>query len=1065
MKSTTQHFKLSKLLVEINKSLAKQLQLMPTRAVPGAALLALTAGAFSPAFAQDEQLEEIQITGSRISRSTMETPTPVTTIQASELSAMAPGNLIDSLSQMPQFYSNQTPEQVNGGQNSGGSNVNLRGAGVNRTLTLLNGRRVVPSNRFGTVDVNLFPEDLLRSVENVTGGASASYGTDAVAGVVNFILDTDYVGFKTHSQTGITEYGDGRTWEVGAAFGHEFENGLHILGSLSAADQAKISSAKGLADRRHFLERTARITNPDLNGPTEITRKYVVPTTFTNGGIIVENARPTINRMVFGRDGNLSALPFNGQGALTTGCLCYASGDPSNLGIDTDNEIQNSYRRYNSFLYLDYDLSESTNVFSQFIYAENTTSDQRESITLQSSWQGRIYPDNAFLTDQARRLIQDSGAPFVGYGYAGLNTPDTPLGESRQDTDNTMYSATFGFDHEFDFGWNLKGYYQYGENEQDFITTNGVRTDRLNLAIDAVRDPATGEIVCRVNLPQFTGPIAQGGNGGLFRDCVPINTFGGVQNISGAGANYIMDRDNKIARQWTDQHFAELVADGELFSGFGAGPVDGAFGISYRKEELDQRTLDPSDEFPAQVDGTLLSDLGIHPAALRGIVAQGQSGGIPGYNGIPGLRFVPTGYQGDQNSSSVLFSSLRELGGGYNVKEAFTEVNWPLLADLPGVDLLEVNTAARWADYSGSGDIWAWKVAANWTLTDEFRIRATRSRDVRAASLRERFDQTRGGANVQNPWDNRNLWQAASLSGGNPNVAPEEADTITAGFVYQPEWLDGFSGSLDWYSIDINGAIAQLQAQQIVDNCFRGEVSLCQYVISNDAPVTNPAGGFRPIDRVENIFINLQTQKIEGADMELVYRSDIDLFGDFSEDFAVRFLTSWLSENSQQTAGAGGIMDDRVGQIQGFGLPEWKITTNLTYNIENYTMFLQGRWIGDGIVDRTRVESSVAVPGVVPTGSVLAACNRTVAGVTTPYICSLDDNSVPSNFYMDARIMGRFGENDNLEVFANIQNLLDRDPIVTPGTTAVGRTGVGSNINSLYDILGRRYTIGLNYEF
>lgn len=1020
------------------------------------ALVALGAGAATSIYAQEAQLEEIQITGSRITRSTMETPTPVTTIQASELAAMAPGNLIEGLTQMPQFYGNQNQEQVNGGQNSGGSNVNLRGAGTNRTLTLLNGRRVVPSNRFGTVDVNLFPEDLLRSVENVTGGASASYGTDAVAGVVNFILDTDYVGLKTHAQTGITEYGDGRTWETGVAFGHDFGNGFHILGSLAAADQAKINDLGALEDR-DFLRRSARITNPDPNGPTDIIRPYVQPSSFNRTGVLIDNTRPSINRMIFTPSGNLVPMPTTSVGAITNGCLCYAGNDPTDRGIDSDNEIANSFRRYNSFVYLDYDLSESTTLFAQGIYADNSASDKRESITLQSSWQGRVYPDNAFLTNQARDLIVASGAPFVGYGLAALNRPGTILGESRQDTDNKAYSFTTGFDHEFSFGWNLNGYYQYGKNVQDFVTTNGVRTDRLNLAFDAVRDPATNQIVCRVNLPQFTGPLSAGGNGGLFKDCVPLNTFGGVENISKAAADYIMDRDDKIARQWTDQTMAELVASGEVFDGFGAGPVDAAFGVSYRKEELDQRTLNPADEFPAQVNGTLLSNQGIHPASLRGLVPQGQSGGVAGYNGIPGLRFVPAGYLGDANSSSVLFSSLREIGGGYNVKEAFTEFNWPLLSGLTGVESLEVNTAARWADYSGSGDIWAWKFSGNWTINDEVRVRATRSRDVRAASLRERYDQTRGGANVQNPWNNRNIVQAASLSGGNPSVSPEEADTTTAGIVYQPAWLDGFSASLDWYSIDINGALAQLGAQNIVDNCARGDVSLCQYVITTgNVPVTNPTNGaFRDIERVEAIFINLQKQKIEGADMEMVYRGDVDLFGDKSEDFAVRFLTSYLGENSIQSQ--GGIVDDRAGQIGGFGFPEWKVTTNLTYNIENYSMFLQGRWIGDGLLDRTRQESSVRIPGPVPAGSVLAACGTN--------ICTIDDNSLPSTFYMDARFTGRFGENDNLEVYANIQNLLDREPVITPGTS-VGRTGTGLGVNaSLYDILGRRYTIGVNYEF
>ena len=1020
------------------------------------ALVALSASAVTSAYAQEAQREEIQITGSRITRSTMETPTPVTTIEASELAAMAPGNLIEGLTQMPQFYGNQNQEQVNGGQNSGGSNVNLRGAGTNRTLTLLNGRRVVPSNRFGTVDVNLFPEDLLRSVENVTGGASASYGTDAVAGVVNFILDTDYVGLKTHAQTGITEYGDGRTWETGVAFGHDFGNGFHLLGSLAAADQAKINDLGALEDR-DFLRRSARITNPDPNGPTDIIRPYVQPTTFNRTGVLIDNTRPSINRLIFTPSGNLVPMPTTSVGAITNGCLCYAGSDPTDRGIDSDNEIANSFRRYNSFVYLDYDLSESTTLFAQGIYADNTASDKRESITLQSSWQGRVYPDNAFLSTQARDLITASGAPFVGYGLAALNRPGTIVGESRQDTDNKAYSLTTGFDHEFSFGWNLNGYYQYGKNEQDFVTTNGVRTDRLNLAFDAVRDPATNQIVCRVNLPQFTGPISAGGNGGLFKDCAPLNTFGGVANISQAAADYIMDRDDKVARQWTDQTMAELVASGEVFDGFGAGPVDAAFGVSYRKEELDQRTLNPGDEFPAQVNGTLLSSQGIHPASLRGLVPSGQSGGIAGYNGIPGLRFVPAGYLGDANSSSVLFSSLREIGGGYNVKEAFTEFNWPLLSGLTGVESLEVNTAARWADYSGSGDIWAWKFSANWTINDEVRVRATRSRDVRAASLRERYDQTRGGANVQNPWNNRNIVQAASLSGGNPSVSPEEADTTTAGVVFQPAWLDGFSASLDWYSIDISGALAQLGAQNIVDNCARGDVSLCQYVITTgNVPVTNPTNGaFRDIERVEAIFINLQQQKIEGADIEMVYRGDADLFGDKSEDFAVRFLTSYLGENSIQSQ--GGILDDRSGQIGGFGFPEWKVTTNLTYNIENYSMFLQGRWIGDGLLDRTRRQSDIRIPGPVPAGSILAACGAN--------ICTIDDNSVPSTFLMDARFTGRFGENDNLEVYGNIQNLLDREPVITPGNS-VGRTGTGTSVNAgLYDILGRRYTIGVNYEF
>jgi len=1054
----------------MNTNLRSSYRFKQKATLQSAVLLAITTGMFATAHAADEALEEIQVTGSRIARTTMETPTPVTTMQASELAAMAPGNLIDGLAQMPMFYNNLTPDQSNGGQNAGGSNVNLRGAGSNRTLTLLNGRRVVPSNRFGTVDVALFPEDLLRSVETVTGGASASYGTDAVAGVVNFILDTDYVGFKTHAQAGRTEYGDGHNYEVGAAFGYEFDNGLHVIGSMSAYDMAPIRSFTSLTDRS-FIQNFARTSNTTATGPNEIIRPWVRPTSFSNEGILIDNTRPALNRLEFNPDGSVAKIPFNDRGTLTAGCQCY-SDEAHGYGMNGWDDINSGYERENLFLYADYDIGDSTNVYGQVIAGQNVASDRRESVSLLLGWQGRIYPDNAFLRPEVSQLLlangitnldgyTATGAPRggIGYGFMPPNIVDTPLGESIQDTENQMQSYTVGFSHDFSGsvldGWTLEGYYQYGKNVQDFETINGVRTDRMQMAMEAVRHPTTGQPICRVNLPQYTMPLDMGGNGGLFSDCVPMNTFGGVNNISQAAADYIMDRDNKTARQWTHQDFYELVLSGELFEGFGAGPIDAAFGGSYREDRFDQATLDASDEFPAQINGTLLSSQGIQPNGIRGLVPQGRTV-IPGYNGIPGLRFVPTGYLGDSNSSSVLFSSLRAFGGSYDVKEAFAEINVPLLNGVQFADSLETSWAARWADYEGSGDIWAWKAGLNWTINDELRVRATRSRDVRAATLRERFDQTRGGINVRNPWDNNTQVSAASLSGGNPNVAPEEADTLTAGIVYQPNWLEDFSVSVDWYDIDISGALAQLGSQQIVDQCRNGDLSLCQYVITPNGAVTNPSSNdFRAIDRVEALFINLQNQVVSGIDLESSYRTDVNWVGDGSESISVRFLYSRLGENSIQTQ--GGNVDDRTGQIGGFGFAQNKVTTSFTYNYDNYTAFMQARWTDGGILDRFFLESANRVPASArPAGSQLVLCDNSTT------VCTINDNSIPSITYLDARFSGRF-QQDKLEVFLNINNLADREPIFTPGT--IGRTGVGTGISQLYDALGRRYTLGVNYEF
>lgn len=1032
-----------------------------SKATAGVLALALSAGAFNTAFAQ-EQLEEIQITGSRITRTTMETPTPVTTIQAADLANMAPGALIDGLSQMPMFYGNATPEQTVGGQNSGGSNVNMRGAGANRTLVLLNGRRMVSSNRFGSADVNVIPEDLLRSVESVTGGASASYGTDAVAGVVNFLLDTDYVGLKTHTQTGITEYGDGRTWEIGVSGGLQVTDKIHVLGSFASADQSRIASFDSLRDR-DYLKNWSRVTNPDTNGPTEIIRPWVYPTNFSRGGVIVEPTNPALNRLAFQPDGSLQSIPLNGIGNINGGCLCLASTTPY-YGVNDDSELTNTFRRYNTFGYADYEFSENLTFFAQGTYADNYTKDRNQSIHFTGgAWQTRIYSDNAFLRPEVRDLINANrpvGSQFVNYGLLTESDPESVLGEPRMETNNQTYSLTTGFngtlvtDGFFD-GWNYNGYAQYGKTKQDVDTTMAIRVDRIQLAMDAVRD-AAGNIVCRVNLPQFTGPISAGGNGGLFRDCVPMNTLGGTKNISQAAADYIVDRDGKTARQWTYQQSVEFVMNGDLAEGFGAGAIGGAFGASYRKEELVQRTVDPSDEYPAQVDGTLLSWQGLMPAGIRGVVPQGNTS-VPGYTGIAGLRFVPTSFLGDGNSSSVLFTSLRAIEGGFNVKEAFAEINVPLLADVPLVDYLEINTAVRWADYSGSGDIWAWKVGLNWTLNDELRFRATQSRDVRAASLRERYDQTRGGVNVRNPWANNLQVSASSLSGGNPNVSPEEADTITAGFVYQPSFLDGFSASIDWYKIDINDAIAQLGNQNIVDGCRNGDTTLCQYVITPTGPVTNPTTATGVvIDRVEALFINLANQRIAGVDAELNYRTDINLFGDGSEQLSARFLYSRLDENSIKNPGA--FRDDRAGQIGGFGFARNKATSSLTYMNGTFTAFLQARWIDGGVLDRTYLESPTRLPATARPSTSVLLCGTNV--------CTLEDNSIPSMTYVDLRLGKTFGEDSQLEVYGNINNLLDRDPNITAG--AIGRTGVPSAAavqQNVYDILGRRYTIGVNYEF
>src|SRR5581483_4474654 len=271
--------------------------------VLGAVALALAApGALAQAV--DQGLEEVQITGTRIKLSPgVYTPTPVTAVTQEELYKMAPSNVIDSLTALPQFYGNNTFQQALGGQFPSGSEVNLRGAntssGISRTLVLLDGRRSVANSRFGAVDIGSFPDQLLRGVEVVTGGASATYGTDAVAGVVNFLLDTKFEGVKFEAQGGQTARNDGPTSKFSLSFGHQFGDKAHLIGSISEYNQDAISNVSSLNSRPWFNQ-ASRVPGP-TGGPTWVVKPYVIPTNFSYNGTIV--GVPGLNGMQFSPDG------------------------------------------------------------------------------------------------------------------------------------------------------------------------------------------------------------------------------------------------------------------------------------------------------------------------------------------------------------------------------------------------------------------------------------------------------------------------------------------------------------------------------------------------------------------------------------------------------------------------------------------------------------------------------------------------------------------------------------------------------------------------------------------
>jgi outer membrane receptor protein involved in Fe transport len=320
-------------------------------------------------------------------------------------------------------------------------------------------------------------------------------------------------------------------------------------------------------------------------------------------------------------------------------------------------------------------------------------------------------------------------------------------------------------------------------------------------------------------------------------------------------------------------------------------------------------------------------------------------------------------------------------------------------------------------------------------ITDAFRLRGTLSRDVRAANLSERFDKTGGAAVVNDPrYPADGSTNITIFSGGNPNVDPEEADTITVGFVYQPSYIEGLSLSVDWYDIDISGAIGQLTSQAVIDRCEEGAEALCS-LITRDLTTDR-------LVLVGSPFINIDQAVVSGIDLEADYRRDITWFGDGQEFLQARLLASYLDENSETLAGTTKI--DRAGQTgiqqsdgDAYALPDFKFTANLTYNYGPFSAFIQGRYIGDGKLENALTE-----------------------GV------DIESNEVDSAFYLDLRLgyVHQFSDRSSVEVYATVTNVLDEDPPITPYYSVF--LGYAEQYNPrLFDLLGRRYVGGVRIRF
>jgi iron complex outermembrane receptor protein len=1010
------------------------------RALTGGVSAAVMVLGATPALAQDEAEPapvasgdsgdtSITVTGSRIRADGMQAPVPVTVVDAQEIETLSPGALITGVSQLPQFYGNQTPNSGNFFLRSGYGSLNLRGLGVNRTLTLLNGRRVPSTSAFGGVDINLFPEAMIASVETTTGGASAAYGTDAVAGVVNFILDTNFSGLEVSGQIGVTDRGDGRNYEVSAAYGQSFAGGRgHFLVSAEYYEQEGIHNYRS----RDWYQAWGTLGAGTAANPYRFSPNVASINSSFDG--IISAPGTAIHGLAFDRSGNTApfVLGTPSQGALgAPGARHVRTAGAS--GDDLADEVFTLYPdldRYSVFAYGEFEATETFKLFAQYLHGRTGIFSYN---TPRGSFQGQptsltIFSGNPYLPANVQALMTANNIPSFTFRRMG-SIED--VGQMYLDDTTTQHIATAGFEWEMDGGlfngWQVDGFWQYGHSKRDWRQL-GLRVDRIFAAVDAVRD-AGGNIVCRVST------FAAGAD--AFPGCRPLNLFG-RGNASAAAVDYVVGFEpgrtintplyfpdtgfslgedysyetsvEKVNLTTFKQHFVELSGSGNLFD-LWAGPVAVAFGGSYRKDVIRQIVQDVTN--PASNHDT-----------FRPVRCNEASIGLRGVS-PPDCA----------NTVGVQFSKVSNINGKADVWEAFAEVLIPLV----DTEMFSANLsgAGRWADYSGSGTIWAYKGGAEIGFMDMFRLRGTYSRDVRAANLSERFDKTGGTATIDDP-RTPGVVEALTVtrfSGGNPNVRPEEADTITLGGVFRPGFIPGLSASVDWYKIKIAGAISQVGNQAVLNRCFlENAQEFCDLVTLD---------GSGNIILVGDVFVNVAQAAVSGVDAELSYTTPLSLFGGGSETIGFRAFASWLTERSETNS--SGVTTDFAGQTgatQGSQvyLPyaDFKATGSLTYRSGGFSTLLQARYIGEGIQD-------------------VCGAGRCAPASTIV----IEDNTVADVLYLDFRIGYTFdlGGSD-VELFANVTNLTDEAPPVTPSYSAF--TGYSTQHNaSLYDVLGRRFTVGV----
>lgn len=782
--------------------------------------------------------DAIVVTGSRLQRETgYDQPSPVTVVGGDMLQKMAPSTIPDALNQLPQFIGSQSRATCCGPSTSGNF-LNLRGLGSQRVLILLDGDRVSATRETGDVDVNVLPELLVERVDIVTAGASAAYGSDAVTGVVNYVIDQDFEGIRFLAQSGLSSYGDNEEYRLGVAVGTSFADsrGSVIASVEHYNNNGLLVDARPEARDGHFL---GGVGSPDL---PFVNLTGIRNLAATDGGLIINSTglpfadagSPLAGNLFL--PGGAGTRPFD-PGTRIVGFLPTAvGGDGSIYGaVSALAALENSkfYGRMN------YEFFDNLAGHIRVVVSESKT----RQFPLESQQTGgtafTIFRENAFLPASVGAQMDQ-----LGVSSFRLARSSKDWGLMVNDYTNRFLEINFGLDGTL-IGWDWQARYSHGRVTLNGGIGNNVILDRLYAAADAVSDPSTGQPTCNVSLT----------NPGAFPGCVPINLFG-QNSASPEALDYILGFSDQRIRN-TQDYFG-LTAQRSLFSLPGG---DVILGIGY--EHIARSLLQETNALAVSQ---------INPTGVRGLPTSF----------CPSVNTCRFGRFNQGNFGAADASDTRN--------EVFAEISVPLLEGVTLAETLAIDAAFRHTNYENSGGVNTWKVGVNYAPISGLRFRGTASRDIRAPNLFELFaGPTRSFGNtvlIRDP-ENPNPVPGSyvNLSQGNPALNPEIADTFTVGVVIEPPFLPGFSGSIDYWDVAISDEIINTSPQLVLDRCAQGVQSACE-AISRDP-------GTGTITQIVLQRINQTQSAARGMDFDFSYVSELG-----GGDLRLRLLASRLFERS-----------------------------------------------------------------------------------------------------------------------------------------------------------------------